>query len=763
MRVHELAKELNVNARDLLARLAELRIDTRNQLSQLEEADVDLARRSIAQRPVVAAPPKPKPEPPPPPPPPEPPMPPVAAPPPEPKPAEPVPPPEAAVTPGAKVPEPAPTSVAHPVSPAKPATPAVSQKPAPSAAAATRSSPTTAKPAKSAAKHVPVAEEEPEKGPTSDLSVSGTVIKAKGPIIVRDLAVCLGMRPNKVIAELMKVNILASINERLDVTQARRLAEAHGFTLDYERRVHDRPPILTRKPEGLDEDEDRPEDLVTRPPVVTFLGHVDHGKTSLMDKIRNAQVAKGEHGGITQHIGAYTAESGGRNITFLDTPGHAAFTAMRARGANLTDIAVIVIDAVDGVMPQTREAIQHAKAAEVTILVAINKVDLPNANPERVLQQLQAESLAPEEWGGETICCRVSALTGEGIPHLLEMILLQADVLDLKASPKRHARGFVIESRLLPGMGPTANLLVTNGTLKIGDAILCSRYWGRVRALINDHGNKVKSAGPSSPIMCLGLSGVPEAGAEFRVAPTDKIARDLAEAEQAKAPSEQTVAPRKLSLDSLFMQLKESERMELRVILKADTQGSVEAITHALGDIKSDKISLSVLLAGTGNITVNDVMLASASNAVILGFHVAKEPGVDSTAKREGVDIRVHQIIYELLDQVRDAMTGLLAPEIRENVIGHAAVKQVFTIGKTGKIAGCLITDGRGAAKSKVRVLRNKEVLYQGTIENLRHFQDSVAEIREGQECGIRLSRYSDFLPNDVIEFYEIETIKQTL
>jgi translation initiation factor IF-2 len=619
------------------------------------------------------------------------------------------------------------------------------------------------RPAKEAAAKSAPAAAETEKPPASNLAVSGNVIKARGPIVVRDLAACLGMRPNKVIAELMKVNILASINERLDVPQAKRLAEAHGFTLDYERRVHDRPPVLSRKPDGIEDEEDRPEDLVTRPPVVTFLGHVDHGKTSLMDKIRNTQVAKGEHGGITQHIGAYTAESGGRSITFLDTPGHAAFTAMRARGANLTDIAVIVVDSVDGVMPQTREAIQHAKAAEVSIMVAINKVDLPNSNPERVLQQLQAESLAPEEWGGDVVCCRVSAMTGEGIPHLLEMILLQADVLDLKANPKRSARGFVIESRMLPGMGPTAYLLVTAGTLKVGDAILCGRFWGRVRALINDHGNKVKSAGPSAPVMCLGLSGVPEAGAEFRVAPTDRIARDMAESEQAKMPKDQAVAPRKMSLDSLFMQMKESEKTELRVILKADTQGSVEAITHALGEIKSEKVSLSILLSGIGNITVNDVMLASASNAVVLGFHVAREPGVDSTAKREGVEIQVHQIIYELLDQVRDAMTGLLAPEIRHTVTGHALVKQVFTIGKSSKIAGCVISDGRGTAKSKVRIIRNKEVLFEGSMDSLRHFQDSVAEIREGQECGIRVARYSDFQPDDVIEFYEVESIKQTL
>jgi len=764
MRVHELAKELNVNARDLLARLAELRIDVRNQFSPLTDADVDLTRRSVAQRPVVAAPPKPKPEPPPPP---------KLEPEPAPAPAAPAPaepaaapePAPAAAAPAPTAPESAPAT-AQPTQPSAPAagptavqTPA---KPAPAPAVQPPRPPTAVKPSKPPAKAEPPAPPKEKAAATSVLSVVDKVIHAKGPIVVRDLAACVQLRPNRLIADLMKLNVLASINERLEVSVARKLAETYGFTLEYEKRVHDRPPVQPKRPADAEE-EDRPDDLLPRPPVVTFLGHVDHGKTSLLDKIRHTQVAKGEHGGITQHIGAYTVETNGRTITFLDTPGHAAFTAMRARGANLTDIAIIIVDSSDGIMPQTREAIQHAKAANVPIMVALNKIDLPSANPERVLQQLQGEGLAPEEWGGEVICCRVSAITGEGIPHLLEMILLQSDVLELKANPKRRATGYVIEARLLPGMGPTANLLVTAGTLKIGDAVLCGRHWGRVRALVNDHGIKVKTATPGTPIMCLGLSGVPEAGAEFRVMVNDKLARDQAEAEQQKQNKEQALTPKKLSLDSLFAQMKENEKLDLHLILKTDTQGSVEAITHALGEIKSDKVSLSVLLSGTGNITVNDVMLASASNAVIFGFHVAKEPGVDSTAKTEGVDLRVHQIIYELIDQVRDAMTGLLKPEIREKVIGHAEIRQVFTVGKTAKIAGCYITDGNGLAKSRVRVIRNKESLYQGTIESLRHFKDQVAEVREGQECGIRLVRYSEFVPGDVIEFYEVETIKQTL
>ena len=425
------------------------------------------------------------------------------------------------------------------------------------------------------------------------------------------------------------------------------------------------------------------------------MGHVDHGKTSLLDKIRHAHVAQGEDGGITQHIGAYMVQYHDRSITFLDTPGHAAFTAMRARGANLTDIAVIVIDGVDGVMPQTREAIQHAKAAEVCIMFAINKIDLRNANVDRVKRQLQQDGITPEDWGGDVVCCPVSAVTGDGIDHLLEMILLQADMLELKSNPKRRAQGFVIEARLEAGMGPTANLLVTRGTLQVGDALVCGPYWGKIKALINDQGIKVRTAGPSSAVKCLGMTNVPEPGMEFKVYPDERVARSISEERMAKKRLDDISVPKRASLDDLLRKPTGPEKQYLSLVLKTDVQGSLEAIQQSLLGIKSDKVSLKIVLAGVGTITENDVLLASASNAIILGFHVSKEDGVSGMAKREGVEIRLYSVIYELLDNVRDAMIGLLVPISKELVIGHAEIRQVFEISKKGKIAGCMVVDGR--------------------------------------------------------------------
>jgi translation initiation factor IF-2 len=596
-----------------------------------------------------------------------------------------------------------------------------------------------------------------------DPQTSGKVIRIKGAVVVKELAQSLGLRPNQLITELMAMNVLASITQRVDVNTAKAIAEKHGFTLEHEKRAPEQRAFKKKAEFEQEEEPDKPEDLVPRAPVVTFLGHVDHGKTSLMDKIRDTTVVAGEHGGITQHIGAYTVDVSGRSITFLDTPGHAAFTAMRARGANLTDVAVIVIAADDGVMPQTREAVMHAQAAEVALIVAINKTDLPAANVDRVKQQLQAEGLAPEDWGGDVICCPVSAHTGEGIEHLLEMILLQADVLELTANPQRRARGFVIESQLEPGMGPTANLLVKNGTLKVGDTLLCSHHCGKVRALINDHGAKVKSAPPSTPVKCLGLSGVPEAGAEFRVFANEKAARSLAAVKSENLKQEQLAAPRKTSLDSLLQRIEDDKKLELKVILKADTQGSIEAIIHSLEEISSEKISLRFILSSTGNVTDNDVMLASASDAVILGFHVAKEPGVDAACRHEGVEVRLHQVIYELIDEVREAMTGLLKPELRKTVVGAAQVKQVFPLGKVGKVAGCMMTSGRATPRHRVRVKRGDEVLFEGGLASIKHFQDSVDEVREPQECGIRVDKFSEFEAGDILEFYEVEEIEQTL
>ena len=640
---------------------------------------------------------------------------------------------------------------------------------APAAAAAPEAVEPAAEPAVAPEAPPPEAEQEPDEPVAEEPAPAapvpeGKVIRIRGSIVVKDLAAALDMRPNQLIAEMMKLNVLASINQRLDVSMARKVAEPHGYSVESEKRATEHVPVMRRK--GVDEPEqekDREEDLAPRAPVVTFLGHVDHGKTSLLDRIRDTAVTEAEFGGITQHIGASTVDVQGRSITFLDTPGHAAFTAMRARGANLTDIAVIIVAADDGVMPQTREAIQHARAAGVAVMVAINKIDLPGANLDRVKQQLQTEGLAPEDWGGETIAVPVSAITGEGVEHLLEMILLQSEVLELRANPRRAAHGYVIEAQTEAGMGPTANLLVTNGTLNVGDTILSGRHCGRVRALINDHGVKVKSAGPSVPVKCLGLSGVPEAGDEFRVYLSDRAARSAAEQHGLHLKQQQLTTPMKTTLESLFDQIEEGEKLMLRVILKTDTQGSVEAIGHALGEIKSDKVSLDMILTGTGNITVNDVMLASASNAVILGFHVGREPGVDAASRHEGVETYLHSVIYELIDQVRDAMSGLLSPEIRKTVRGKAEIKQVFPIGKGANIAGCLVTSGTIRVGDKVRVKRAEEVLFDGAMESLRHFQDEVNEVREAQECGIRLARFSDFDEGDVLECYQLEEVEQTL
>ena len=703
MRVYELSKELGISNKAVLERLRALGVEVKSHSSSIDEASAAQVRQSPA---------------------------------------------------GAEKPTatPVPDKADKATVPAKPA-PTPEPKPA-----------SAVKPAPAA--HAKVPERAPAPPAVPALKVAAPeakVILVRGAMVVKDLAAVLDMPVNRVIAELMSVNVLASINERIDISIVRKIADKHGFTVQQERRATEHKPVLKNKEDEEPEADDRPEDLEPRPPVVTFLGHVDHGKTSLLDKVRDTAVVDGESGGITQHIGAYTVDVQGRRITFLDTPGHAAFTAMRARGANLTDIAVIIIAADDGIMPQTREAISHARAAGVAIMVAINKIDLPAANAERVRQQLQAEDLASEEWGGSTICCEVSAQTGEGINHLLEMILLQADMLELKANPKRLARGFVIEARMEHGMGPTAHLLVTAGTLRIGDLVLCGPHFGKVRALINDHGHKVHTAGPATPIKCLGLSGVPEAGADFRTCKNERAVRAQAETRRQKQKIDQLGTPRKASLESFFSQIQESVKQELKVILRADAQGSVEAIQHALEEIGSEKVSLNIILSGTGNITVNDVMLASASDAVVLGFHIGKEPGVDAAATHEGIQIRLHTIIYELIDEVRDAMRGLLPPMVTDHVLGHAEVKQVFTVGKRDRIAGCLVTNGLAAARAKVRVRRGQEVLFEGRIQSLKHFQDSVAEVRESQECGIRIDGCSGFDVGDIIEFYESKEVEQNL
>ncbi|HVR36663.1 MAG TPA: translation initiation factor IF-2, partial [Methylomirabilota bacterium] len=601
--------------------------------------------------------------------------------------------------------------------------------------------------------------------PGIDLPADAELITLKPPIIVRDLAEQLKQKPFKVIADLMELGVFATVNQAIDESIAQRISAKYGFRFEVEKRergagqVHAPTPI--RKVE-LDI-EDKPEDLQPRAPVVTIMGHVDHGKTTLLDVIRKADVAKGEAGGITQHIGAYTIAFPNPEkkdellqITFLDTPGHAAFSSMRARGANVTDIVVLVVAADDGVMPQTVEALNHAKAANVPIIVAVNKMDHPSADPMKARKQLQEKGLVCEEWGGETIFVDVSALTKLGIDKLLEAILVQALILELKANPTRRAKGNVIESGLEPG-GPTATVLVRKGTLRVSDAVICGQYWGRVRALINEDNKRVKEAAPSVAVKMLGLNGVPEAGLEFSVIEDEKQARALAEdrAQELRSQMHETRSA-KVTLENLFATLDASSAKILKTVVKADTQGSVEAIVEALQKIESDKVSLEVIHSAVGTITESDVTLASASSAIILGFHTRIDSGVADIAKREGVQIKLYSIIYELIDEVKEAMAGLLDPVLREVVTGSAEVRKIFELSKGGNVAGCNITSGR-ITRGKVRVVRRKNLIFEGAVHSLRRFQDEVNEVRAGMECGIRLDGFNDFQPGDVIESYTVE------
>jgi len=608
-------------------------------------------------------------------------------------------------------------------------------------------------------------------GPTEPkivLPESAEVITLKPPIIVRDLAAQLKRPPFKLIADLIELKVMANVNQAIDESVAQRLCAKYGFRFEVEKREK-RAGIVhapTREVE-LDK-EDRVEEMRPRAPVVTIMGHVDHGKTTLLDVIRKANVAGGEAGGITQHIGAYTIsfphperKDEIQQITFLDTPGHAAFSAMRARGANVTDIVILVVAANDGVMPQTLEALSHAQAAKVPILVAVNKIDHPNANPMRVRQQLQERGLVPDDWGGETIYVDVSALTKQGVDKLLEMILLQADLLELKANPNRKAKGNVIESGLAPG-GPTATVLVRKGTLRVGDVVICGQYWGKVRALINEEGKRLQEAGPSVAVKLLGLNGVPEAGIEFSAVEDEKSARMLGEQRALEARELAKEARTKVTLENLFATLETSTAKALRVVVKADTQGSVEAIVEALKKIEAEKVSLEIIHSAVGTITESDVLLASASKGLILGFHTRIDNGVSEVAKREGVQIKLYAIIYELVDEVKEAMAGLLEPILKETVIGAAEVRKIFELSKGGNVAGCVIAHGR-VLKGKARVMRRKNLVYEGIIQSLRRFQDEVNEVRAGMECGIRIDGFDDFQPGDSIECYSIEKVAAKL
>ena len=601
------------------------------------------------------------------------------------------------------------------------------------------------------------------------LPADAQVISIKPPIVVRELAEQLKQKPFKIIADLMESGVFANVNQAIDESVAQRICAKYGFRFEVEKR--ERGSGLVHAPiKKVELDiEDKVEDLKPRPPVVTIMGHVDHGKTTLLDVIRKSNVAAGEAGGITQHIGAYTIsfphpERKGElaQITFLDTPGHAAFSSMRARGANVTDLVVLVVAANDGVMPQTLEALNHARAAKVPILVAVNKIDHPNANSMKVRQQLQDKGLVPDDWGGDTIFADVSALTKQGVDKLIEMILLQSDLLELKANPNRRAKGNVIESGLEPG-GPTATVLVRKGTLRIGETMICGQYYGRVRALINEEGKRLKEAAPSVAVKVLGLNGVPEAGLEFSVVEDEKAARDLAEQRSMEARALGQEANRsKVTLENLFAQLASTTSKVLKVVVKADTQGSVEAIVEALKKIESEKVSLEVIHSAVGTITESDVALASASNAVILGFHTRVDSGVADKAKHEGVQIKLYAIIYELIDEVKEAMAGLLEPILKDVTSGVAEIRKIFELSKGVPVAGCMITSGR-IVKGKVRVRRRKEIIYEGITQSLRRFQDEVNEVRAGMECGIRIEGFGDYQVGDNIECYTVEKVAQKL
>jgi translation initiation factor IF-2 len=557
---------------------------------------------------------------------------------------------------------------------------------------------------------------------------------------------------------LMQKGIFATINQAISEEElVHELAAQYGIEVEFKREADVEEELLKRG-------EDRPEDLEPRAPVVTFLGHVDHGKTSLLDKIRKTNVIASEAGGITQHIGASNIEFDGKRVVFLDTPGHRAFTAMRARGANVTDVVALVVAADDGVMPQTEEAINHAKAAGVPILVAVNKIDKPEANVLRVKQQLASLGLTPEEWGGEVIFVEVSALTGEGIDELLEMLTLQAEILELKANPNKPAVGVVLEARLSEGRGPVATVLIQEGTLHKEDSILCGHTYGRARSILDGRGNQLKSATPSMPVQITGLSDVPETGSRFYVMKGLQEAKEIAEERQRKMWASSLAAGRKhLTLDSLYENIRQGKVKKLNMILKADTKGSLEVLTKSLQEISTEEVMVDILHKGVGGINESDVDLADASDAIIIGFHVVPEEKARQLAKDKGVEVNLYQVIYQVTDDIRAALEHRLEPEKREVVLGHMTVRKVFKISRVGTIAGCYVTDGRIPRTAMVRIIRNNVVIYTGRIESLKRFKDDVAEAKEGFECGAKIENYDDVKVDDEIEAFTIEEVARKL
>ena len=578
-------------------------------------------------------------------------------------------------------------------------------------------------------------------------------VTVDGPMSVGDFAKLIRREPSEVIKKLLFLGIMATINQEIETDAMELIAGEYGVTLTVTEPVDE---------EAIDMliEEEKPEQLQSRPPVVTIMGHVDHGKTTLLDAMRESKVVASEAGGITQHIGAYQVDVGDRKITFLDTPGHEAFTTMRARGAQVTDVTILVVAADDGVMPQTVEAINHAKAANVPIIVAVNKIDKPNANPDRVKQELTGHGLVPEDWGGDTVFAHISALKREGLEELLEMVLLVADLRELKANPTGRPRGTVIEARLDKGRGPVATVLVQNGTLKVGDIVVAGTTYGRVRAMIDDLGKRVKEAGPSTPVEIQGFGDVPSAGDLFVVYDDERAARSLVQKRTNREKVEQLQVTSRVTLDDLYKQIQEGNMKELNVIVKADVQGSVEALVQSIEKIDVSGVRVKVIHRGAGAITESDVALASASNAVIIGFHVRPDVNAQRAAESEKVDIRLYRVIYNAIEELESAMKGLLDPEYKEAVLGHAEVRDVFKISRIGTVAGCYVTDGKMVRDAEARLIRDGVVVYEGALESLKRFKDDAREVQTGFECGVTLERFTDVKVGDVVEVFKMEAVK---
>ena len=580
------------------------------------------------------------------------------------------------------------------------------------------------------------------------------VVKIPDEITVGELASRMKKTVAEVIKCLLKNGVMATVNQTIDFDTAEFVATELGCKVEHE-------VIVTIEERLFDDHQDTADELVTRPPVVVVMGHVDHGKTSLLDYIRNAHVASGEAGGITQHIGAYQVQIKGKPITFLDTPGHEAFTSMRARGAMITDIAILVVAAEDGIKPQTVESINHAKAAGIPIIVAINKMDKPDANPERIKEQLTKYDLLAEDWGGDTIVCPISAKTGMGVDNLLEMVALTAEVGELKANPNRAASGAVIEARLDKGRGPIATLLVQNGTLHQGDIIIAGTAVGRVRMMTNDKGQKLTSAGPSVPVEITGLGEVPGAGANFNAVADERLARELVEQRKAEEKAKANAPVSKVSLEDLFSQIQAGEMKNLNIIVKADVQGSVEAVKASLEKISNDEVRVRVIHGAVGAINESDVMLASTSNAIIVGFNVRPDAAARDSAARAHVDMRMYRVIYDAINEIEAAMKGMLAPKFRENVIGHAEIRQTFKVSNVGTVAGCYVTDGKIQRSCEARIVRDGIVIHEGHLASLQRFKDAVKEVASGYECGLNFEKFNDIKEGDVVEAYVMEQIEQ--